>query len=168
LRAGRLHAKWMARASELPRRPWRRVTMRFTCSVYRAMNSLCPQDREPHTRHVVPSLMITKAAAAGVLLFGLGPLGYLHAEHAPHDPNLPTVKPEALQRLSDTRVRQQIMQESQAKYRERCVCPYQTRDAKGRSCKGRHELVQSRPRPICYPEKVTPAMISDWRRQHAK
>jgi hypothetical protein len=111
--------------------------------------------------------MMTKVGAATVWLFGLGLLCCVHAEPAPHDPNLPTVKPEALQRLSDTRVRQQIMQESQAKYRGRCVCPYQTRDAKGRSCKGRHELVQSKPQPICYPEQVTPAMMSDWRR-HAK
>src|SRR5262249_17278635 len=112
--------------------------------------------------------MMTKTVAAWVLLFGLVPLCCVRAEPAPHDPNLPTVKPEALQRLSDTRVRQQIMLESQAKYRGRCVCPYQARDAKGRSCKGRHELVQSKPEPICYPELVTPAMISDWRRRHAK
>jgi hypothetical protein len=112
--------------------------------------------------------MIAKAAAAGLLLSGMASLCYVHAEHAPHDPNLPSVKPEALQRLSDTRVRQQIMQESQAKYRGHCVCPYQARDAKGRPCKGRHEVVQSKPQPICYPKQVTPAMMSDWRRHHAK
>jgi hypothetical protein len=78
------------------------------------------------------------------------------------------VRPEALQRLSDTRVRQQIMQESQAKYRGRCVCPYQTRDVRGRSCKGREEFVRSSPRPICFPEQVTPGMVSAWRRQHDK
>ena len=76
------------------------------------------------------------------------------------------MEPEALERLSDTRVQQKIMSASQAKYDGRCVCPYQTHDAKGRSCKGRHELVQ--PRPICYPEQVTPAMVSDWRRQRAR
>jgi hypothetical protein len=111
---------------------------------------------------------MTKSGIAGLLLFGIASIGYVHAEPAPHDPNLPSVKPEALQRLSDTRVRQQVMLESQAKYYGRCVCPYQTRDAKGRSCKGRHEVVQSKPRPICYPEQVTPAMMSDWRRQHVK
>ena len=111
---------------------------------------------------------MTKLKAAEALLFVLVSLCCVHAEPVPHDPNLPTVKPEALQRLSDTRVRQQVMMESQAKYRGRCVCPYQTRDAKGRSCKGRHELVQSKPQPICYPEQVTPAMMSGWRRQHAK
>jgi hypothetical protein len=111
---------------------------------------------------------MTKVGVAGVMLFGLVSLCCVHAEHAPHDPNLPTVKPEALERLSDTRVRQQIMLESEAKYRGRCVCPYLTRDAKGRSCKGRHELVQSKPQPICYPEQVTPAMMSEWRRQHSK
>ena len=110
--------------------------------------------------------MMTKARA--VLLFGLASLCYVRAEPAPHDPNLPTVKPEQLQRLSDTRVRQQIMHESQAKYRGRCVCQYQTRDDKGRSCKGRHELVESQPQPICYPAQVTPAMMSEWRLQHPK
>jgi hypothetical protein len=60
------------------------------------------------------------------------------------------------------------MLESQAQYRGRCVCPYQARDTKGHSCKGRHELVQSKPQPICYPEQVTPAMMNDWRRQHFK
>ena len=112
--------------------------------------------------------MKTKVGAAGVMLFGLASLCYVRAEPAPHDPNLPTVKPEALEQLSDTRVRQQIMLESQTKYRGRCVCPYQARDAKGRSCKGRHELVQSKPQPICYPEQVPPAMISDWRRWRPK
>ena len=52
--------------------------------------------------------------------------------------------------------------------RGRCVCSYQTRDTKGCSCKGRHELVQSKPQPICYLEQITPAMMSDWRRQRAK
>ena len=81
------------------------------------------------------------------------------------DPSLPHASPEALKQLSETRIRQQIMLESQAPYRGRCVCPYQTRDAKGRSCKGRHETVTTLPKPICYPQQVTPAMIRNWKQR---
>jgi hypothetical protein len=90
----------------------------------------------------------------------------LHAQAPLLDPNLPSVKPQALQHLSDNRVRQRIMQESQTRYGGRCVCPYQTNDLKGRSCKGRHEVVTTQPRPICYPSQVTREMVSDWRRRH--
>jgi hypothetical protein len=38
----------------------------------------------------------------------------VHAEQIRHDPNLPSVKPQALQQLSDTQIRQQVMRESQA------------------------------------------------------
>ena len=82
-----------------------------------------------------------------------------------HDPNLPSVRPEALQRLSDNRIRQAIMRDSQSPYPNQCVCPYQTRDLKGRSCKGRHEVIKTRPQPICYPEQVTDKMVSAWRRK---
>ncbi len=82
-----------------------------------------------------------------------------------HDPTLPSARPEALQQLSDTRVRQQIMQQSQAAYPGRCVCQYQTRDSKGRSCKGRHEVVRTRPQPICYPSQVTRSMIDKWQQR---
>src|SRR5215813_6722210 len=110
--------------------------------------------------------MMVKGVAAGILLLGLASLCSVHAEEAPHDPNLPTVRPETLQRLSDTRIRQQIMHASQAKYRGRCVCPYQVQDANGRSCKGRHEVIRSDPRPVCYPGKVTDEMVRDWRQVH--
>ena len=44
----------------------------------------------------------------------LGPLASSpHAQAPLHDPNLPGVKPEALQQLSDNRVRQHIIRESQ-------------------------------------------------------
>jgi hypothetical protein len=110
---------------------------------------------------------MAKIGMVGLLFFGLSCLCNVQAEQVPHDPNLPTVKPEVLEQLSDTRVRQQIIQESQAKYRGRCVCPYQTRDASGRSCKGRHEIVRSDPQPSCRPEQVTPRMMDEWRK-HAK
>jgi hypothetical protein len=84
----------------------------------------------------------------------------------PKDPNLPHAKPEALEQLSETRIRQKIMLQSQAHYAGRCVCRYQTHDAKGRSCKGRHELVTAPPEPICYPQQVTPAMITQWKQRH--
>lgn len=90
----------------------------------------------------------------------------LWAQTSPHDPNLPTVKPEALQQLSDERIRQQIMEESQARYGGRCVCLYMTTDTSKRSCKGRHELIRTKPRPICYPREVTNEMVSNWQRQH--
>jgi hypothetical protein len=88
------------------------------------------------------------------------------AQTPPHDPNLPTVRPEALQQLSDHRIQQQIIQESQERFAGRCVCQYMTRDSHGKSCKARHEIIRTKPLPICYPQQVTPHMISDWRRAH--
>jgi len=102
-----------------------------------------------------------------VSLFLLSPvIGSVRAQEPLHDPSLPSVAPKALQQLSDTRIRQRIMQASQAPYHARCVCPYQIRDGNGRSCRGRHEVVRTPPRPICYPAQVTGAMIDDWRRAH--
>ena len=86
----------------------------------------------------------------------------LHAQAPPRDPNLPSVKPQTLQHLSDNRVRQRILQESQVRYGGRCVCPYQTKDLKGHSCRNRHEIVTTR----LFPNQVTRAMVSDWRRHH--
>jgi hypothetical protein len=88
------------------------------------------------------------------------------AQTSLHDPNLPTVGPGALQQLSDDRIKDKILQETQAHYANRCVCPYMTRDAHGRSCKGRHEIIKTKPGPVCYPSQVTTGMITDWRRRH--
>jgi hypothetical protein len=53
--------------------------------------------------------------AVVILLLSLAPVAFLHAQQpALRDPTLPSVPPEALQRLSDDRIRQRIMQESQA------------------------------------------------------
>lgn len=90
------------------------------------------------------------------------------AEEPLRDPALPSVTPEALEQLSDSRTRQQIIQHSLAKYPGRCVCPYQTRDSSGRSCKGRHEVIRTQPQPICYPAQVSHTMIDQWRRQPAR
>ena len=90
----------------------------------------------------------------------------LHAQTQLIDPNLPTVKPHTLQHLSDNRVRQRVMQESQARFGARCVCPYQTNDLNGRSCRGRHEVITTPPRPICYPSQVTKEMVNEWRQRH--
>lgn len=98
------------------------------------------------------------------LLMALAPT-LTHAATPPIDPNLPHARPEALQHLSETRIRQKIMLESQARYAGRCVCRYQTHDSRGRSCKGRHEIVKTPPEPICYPQQVTPAMITQWKQQ---
>jgi hypothetical protein len=91
-----------------------------------------------------------------------------HAEPQLHDPNLPSAAPEALRQLSDTQIRQRIMQESQLPYAGRCVCPYQTQDTNGQSCRHRHELITKSPRPICYPGQVTHPMIQEWRRRHER
>jgi len=82
------------------------------------------------------------------------------------DPNLPSVSPQALQQLSDDRVRQAIMRESQAHYPSRCVCRYQTQDSNRRSCKGRHEVIKTKPVPLCYPAQISEAMIRKWRQRH--
>ena len=99
-----------------------------------------------------------------VILLGL--IGSLAAQTPLHDPNLPTVSPEVLQQLSNERVRQRIIENSQAHYAGRCVCQYMTEDFRRRSCKGRHEVIETKPLPICYPSQVTPEMVSMWRRQH--
>jgi hypothetical protein len=104
---------------------------------------------------------------AAVLLLSAAPAASLHAAQPLHDPNLPSVKPQALQQLSETQIRQQIIQQSQAPYPGRCVCPYQTQDTNGRSCKGRHEVIRKQPQPICYPHQVTRAMMDDWQRLHS-
>jgi hypothetical protein len=96
----------------------------------------------------------------------LGSIGSLRAQAPLHDPNLPTASPEALQQLSDSRVRQKIMENSQAHYVGRCVCQYMTQDSQRRSCKGRHEVIKTKPVPICYPRQVAHEMVSEWRRQH--
>jgi len=89
----------------------------------------------------------------------------LYAQRSP-DPNLPTVHQEELRQLSDMRIREHIIQESLAHYPSRCVCPYQTKDLHGRSCKGRHEVVKTAPLPVCYPRQVSSEMTMEWRRRH--
>ena len=104
---------------------------------------------------------------AAVLLMSGAPAASLRAQQPSHDPNLPSVTPQALEQLSETQIRQQIIQQSQALYPGRCVCPYQTQDTNGRSCKGRHEIIKNLPQPICYPHQVTRAMMDDWQRLHS-
>ena len=96
----------------------------------------------------------------------LGIIGSPHAQTPLHDPNLHTASPEALQQLSNERVRQKIIEDSQTRYAGRCVRQYMTQDSRQRSCKGRHEAIKTKPLPICYPSQVTPEMVSTWRRQH--
>jgi hypothetical protein len=105
--------------------------------------------------------------ALALLFLWLAPVATLRAQPLPlRDPSLPSVQPEALQRLSDDRIRQKIIQESRAHYGGRCVCSYETHDARGRSCKGRHEVIKTDPQPVCYPRQVTDEMVSDWRLKH--
>src|SRR3984957_537838 len=107
---------------------------------------------------------LTNVRLATVLIISLGSPFY--AQTPLLDPNLPSAHPEALQRLSDDRVRQRIMQETQARYTGRCVCQYQTKDSSGHSCKGRHETIKALPEPVCYPNQVTNEMLGDWRQRH--
>jgi hypothetical protein len=88
------------------------------------------------------------------------------AETLLRDPKLPSVPPKALRQLSDNRVRQAIIRESQARYPGRCVCRYQTQDSNRRSCNRRHEVIKTTPIPLCYPAQVSEAMVRDWRRRH--
>jgi hypothetical protein len=90
----------------------------------------------------------------------------LTAQAPLRDPNLPSVPPQVLQNLSDTRLRQNIMRESQTRYAGRCVCRYQTEDSNRRSCKGRHEVIKVKPIPLCYPAQVSDTMIQEWRKRH--
>jgi hypothetical protein len=109
----------------------------------------------------------TAGLLAAILVLSGAPAASIRAQQPLHDPNLPSVKPQALQQLSETQIRQQIIQQSQAPYPGRCVCPYQTQDTNGRSCKGRHEVIRKPPQPICYPHQVTRAMMDDWQRLHS-
>jgi hypothetical protein len=63
-------------------------------------------------------------------------------------------------------VREEIMRESQAHYPGRCVCRYQTQDSNRRSCKGRHEVIKTKPVPLCYPTQISDPMIKEWRQRH--
>jgi hypothetical protein len=97
------------------------------------------------------------------LLAGL-PTGVSRAQTPLRDPNLSSVSPEALQLLTDSRVRQAVIRESLAHYQGRCVCPDDPQDSNGKSCQGRHERITTAPLPLCYPHQVTDEMINDWRR----
>lgn len=70
---------------------------------------------------------------------------------------------------SDDHVKQAIIQQSITAYNatgQPCACPYQI-DRAGHAC-GRRSAY-SRPggaAPLCYPQDVTPAMVSEWSRTH--
>ena len=106
------------------------------------------------------------AALIAILFIPLASIVSLHAQAQLRDPSLPSVAPKALQQLSDDRIRQKIIQQSQARYGSRCVCSYQTKDLHGRSCKGRHEVIKTDPQPVCYPRQITSEMVTDWRLKH--
>ena len=72
----------------------------------------------------------------------------------------------AMAAMTDVQVARAIIRDSVAQYPGPCACPYNV-DRRGHSC-GRRSAY-SRPggyAPICYPSDVTPAMISEFRRQH--
>jgi hypothetical protein len=71
--------------------------------------------------------------------------------------------------LTDSEIRQQIIQESLAAYLATghpCACPYNLA-RNGSSCGGRSAY--SRPggaAPLCYPSDVTDGMVSGWKHKH--
>lgn len=65
--------------------------------------------------------------------------------------------------LSDSQVRQRIVQDSLAAYPGNCPCPY-NKDRAGRSCGGRSAWSRAGGySPICYAREVTPEQVRDWR-----
>ena len=66
----------------------------------------------------------------------------------------------------DEQIIQNIISESIANYSGNCPCPY-NRAANGSSC-GRRSAY-SKPggfAPVCYPQDVTPAMVSTYKHKH--
>ena len=88
------------------------------------------------------------------------------AQAPPHDENLPHAAPRALQRLSDDRLRQRILMESQAPFHGACACPHQATDARGRACHGRIVVLSSHKPALCSPAEVTDEMLAAWRKRH--
>ena len=88
------------------------------------------------------------------------------AQVLPHDDNLPHAKPRALQQLSDDRLRQRILQDSQAPFQGACACPKQATDARGRACHGHVAVLASHKRALCSLSEVTDEMLASWRKRH--
>jgi hypothetical protein len=68
--------------------------------------------------------------------------------------------------MSDSEVRQQLIQESLAGYPGTCPCPYNMA-RNGSSC-GRRSAY-SRPggyAPLCYPSDISQAKVDEYRREH--
>ncbi|MCU5775661.1 hypothetical protein N5923_18560 [Erwiniaceae bacterium BAC15a-03b] len=70
--------------------------------------------------------------------------------------------------LSDSQIRQQIIEDSIASYSGSCACPFnQARN--GSSCGKRSAWSrQGGAAPICYKNEVTKEMVNEWREQHAQ
>src|SRR5687768_6977943 len=73
----------------------------------------------------------------------------------------------AKKRLSDTQIRQILVDESIAAYSGNCPCPYSTM-RNGRSC-GRRSAYsrEGGEAPLCYAKDVTAEMVSAYRESHA-
>ena len=70
------------------------------------------------------------------------------------------------QDINNTEIIQNIIQNSIASYQGNCPCPYSI-TVSGSKCGKRSAY--SKPggyAPICYPENVTPAMISSYKHKH--
>ena len=100
---------------------------------------------------------------ATIILLTINPAD---AQSLPHDDNLPHAKPQALQRLSDDRLRQRLLQDSQAPFHGRCACPRQATDGRGRACQGRVVQLPDHGPALCSPDQVTDEMLAAWRKRH--
>ena len=84
------------------------------------------------------------------------PASPLHAQLV--DPTLPSAEPEALQHLSDNRVRQRAHagEPNTLQRSVRMLLPNE--GLKQASCKGRHEVIKTQPAPICCIPAKLPAI----------
>src|SRR2546430_6548311 len=63
---------------------------------------------------------------------------------------------------TDDEIRQAIIQESIARYRGSCPCPY-SRDRPGRECRRSAYSKPGGAWPLCYPKDVTQEMVDEYR-----
>jgi len=72
---------------------------------------------------------------------------------------------QAQPKLSDSQIRQILIDQSKRSYSGSCPCPYDTM-RNGRSCGG--SSAYSKPggaSPLCYPQDVSDGMVRDYRRR---
>jgi len=74
--------------------------------------------------------------------------------------------PSYASKLSDTAIKQLLIQESIASYPGNCPCPYNSA-RNGSRCGGRSAYNRAGGySPLCYPEDVSPSMVREYRSSH--